>query len=96
MIFREKYRPVEGHEIRDIPDGTEVIVERRHYEYTKGYPLESSYYRAIIGSHMTVSGMMKHMTPEPNMDFPDIPEWQVPLYAENMGEIMQLWIRREK
>lgn len=89
------YRPLESHEIQDLSDGTEVIVEMRHWEYKHGYPLESSYYRAIIGHHMTCAGVMADMIAEPDIFFPEFPSWQGRIYAQN-DNVMQLWIKEEQ
>ena len=86
------YRQLESYEINDLPDGTEVIVETKHWESKRGFPLEPTFNRAIIGHHMTCAGIMADMVSEPNFEFPEIPKWQGRIYAANSGN-MQLWIR---
>ena len=81
--------PIQSMDIPNLADGTEVIVERRNWD-KNGYPIESDFYRAIIGHHMTVSGLMADMTAEPNFEFPNIPQWQGRIYAEN-NNVFQLW-----
>ena len=85
--------PIQSMDIPNLADGTEVIVERRNWD-KNGYPIESDFYRAIIGHHMTVSGLMADMTAEPNFEFPNIPQWQGKIYAEN-SNTMQLWRKGE-
>ena len=51
------YIPIQSADINKLTDGTEVIVECRHWD-RNGYPMESDFYRAIIGHHMTVSGLI--------------------------------------
>ena len=87
------YIPIQSRDINSLADGTEVIVECRHWD-RNGYPMESDFYRAIIGHHMTVSGLMADMTAEPNFEFPIIPPWQGKIYAQN-SNVMQLWKRGE-
>lgn len=55
--------------------GDIVIVEDIRYDFN-GKWLPSQYYRCICGEHKTVSGMMKHLTPAPDDEFPLIPPWQ--------------------
>lgn len=83
--------PIQSMDIPSLADGTEVIVERRNWD-KNSYPIESDFYRAIIGHHMTVSGLMADMTAEPNFEFPKIVPWQGKIYAQNSGT-MQLWIK---
>jgi hypothetical protein len=87
--------PILSHEIGSLKDGTEVIVETKRWDAKTGYPRDSIYYRAIIGHHMTVAGIAVDMKSEPNWEFPLIPPWQCPIYAQNTGT-MQLWKRSEK
>ena len=86
------YIPIQSKDINSLPDGTEVIVERKNWNKS-GYPMESDFYPAIIGHHMTVSGLIADMTAEPNFEFPKIPPWQGRIYAQNNG-MMQLWIKK--
>ena len=79
----------------DLHVGDIVIYERKHFDYKKGFPLESTFYRTIVGEHKTVSGMMFHLVNEPNLEFPQIAPWQGRwTYAEN-GEIWQMWSKGE-
>ncbi len=83
------YIPINSADIQSLADGTVVIVERKNWNKS-GYPMESDFYRAIIGHHMTVAGLMADMTAEPNWEFPKIPPWQGKIYAEN-NTVFQLW-----
>ena len=85
------YIPIPSADINKLTDGTEVIVERKNWDKS-GYPMESDFHRAIIGHHMTVSGLMADMTAEPSFEFPNIPPWQGKIYAQN-SNCMQLWIK---
>lgn len=85
------YRHLESREINDLADGTEVIAQTLHWN-AKGYPKPSVFYRAIIGHHKTVSGIMADLTAEPNFRFPDFPPWQGKIYASNSYN-MTLWIK---
>lgn len=89
------YKVLESHKIKDIQDGEEVIVEQKHFEYKRGYPLKSTFYRAIVGHHMTCAGIMADLESEPDFNFPEIPPWQGKIYAENSG-VIQLWVRGEE
>ena len=82
------YKTVTHH---DLHIGDEIIVERKHFDYKRGFPIESDYYRAIVGEHRTVAGMAFHLVSEPSVEFPHIPPWAARwIYAEN-NEIMQMW-----
>ena len=88
------YRMLESTEIKNLQDGAEVIVERKHWEYKTGKPKESTFYRAVAGHHMTCAGIAVDLEAEPNLLFPEFPSWQGKIYAENSG-ITQLWIKEE-
>ena len=80
--------------IRDLAVGDVVIVESKHYDKT-GRPADSDYYRTIVGEHMTVSGMMKHLTSDPDSTLLSIPPWQMGwIYAGN-NAYMQMWRVKE-
>lgn len=80
--------------IRDLAVGDVVIVESKHYDKT-GRPADSDYYRTIVGEHMTVSGVMKHLTSDPDSTFLSIPPWQMGwIYAGN-NAYMQMWRAKE-
>lgn len=51
---------------REMRVGDVVIVERLKFDYKAGFPIDSDYYRAVIGQHDTVSGPQFHMTNEPD------------------------------
>ena len=86
----EGYRRVNANE---LVDGQEVIVETKHYEYKRGYPVESTYYRAIVGHHKTVSGVMAHLTNEPNVEWPSFAPWQGRwIYAGN-DAVTTMWVK---
>ena len=88
----EGYRNVKSPELND---GQEVIVEIRHWDYKTGAPVESDYYRTIVGHHRTVAGMMAHLVAEPTVEWPQIPPWQSRwIYAGNDGQ-MQMWVKEE-
>ena len=73
----------------------EVVVERKHFDYKSGYPVGSSYYRAIVGEHKTVAGPRKHLTNEPNVEFPEVAPWYGRrIYAGNDG-VTQMWRRTD-
>lgn len=59
-----------------INPGEVVIVEVVRYD-PMGKALPSKYYRAVCGEHRTVSGMLKHLTAEPDDEFPLMPPWQL-------------------
>ena len=68
----------------------------KHFDYKKGFPIESDYYRTIVGEHRTVAGMMFHLVNEPTADFPQIAPWAGRwIYAEN-SEVMQMWKKEER
>ena len=80
--------------IRDLAVGDVVIVESKHYDKT-GRPQDSEYFRTVVGEHRTVSGMMKHLTSEPDFTFPMIPPWQMGwIYAGN-DAYTQMWRAKE-
>ena len=80
--------------VSDLNIGDEIILECRHYEYKTGYPIESTYYRTIVGEHRTVSGMMKHIANEPTYEFPNIAPWNGRwIYAGNSAT-EQMWRRK--
>lgn len=79
----------------DLQVGDIVIVEHIRFDYDTGRPVESVYYRAIVGEHMTVGGMMFHLINEPDLSFPNIATWSCGyIYAGNSGTC-QMW-KREK
>ena len=72
--------------------GDEVIMERRHIDH-RGYPAPSDYYRMVVGEHRTVAGPRKHLTADPNVEFPHIPAWGMNwVYASN-DMMTQMWRR---
>ena len=78
----------------DLHVGDEVIVECLRFDYKKGFPIDSDYYRTIAGEHRTVAGMAFHLANEPNIDFPRIAPWQGRwIYAGNNGAT-QMWRKR--
>ena len=78
----------------DLRVGDEIVLERKHFDYKKGNPLDSTYYRTIVGEHKTVSGMMFHLVNEPNVEFPEIAPWYGRwVYAGN-GLTEQMWRRK--
>lgn len=89
--------PDEGYEPVIAPDlhvGDEVILESRRFDYKKGFPIDSEYFRTIVGEHRTVAGMAFHLANEPNIDFPRIAPWQGRwIYAGNDG-VTQMWRKR--
>lgn len=77
-----------------VPIGTVVILERKHFDYKTGRPVESSYYRTIMGEHHTVGGMLRTLHREPNWEWPEIPPWQGSwIYAGNDGTT-QMWVEK--
>lgn len=82
------YSPVE---IPDLHVGDVVIVERKRFDYKTGRPVESEYFRTIVGEHNTVSGRMKHLVSEPTLEWPSMPQWQGRwVYAGN-NAVTQMW-----
>jgi hypothetical protein len=80
---------------KTVPIGTEVILEQKHFDYKKGFPLESTYYRTILREHRTVGGMTRTLFREPNWEWPEIPHWQGNwIYAGNSGT-SQMWVKEE-
>lgn len=76
--------------IHDLNIGDVVIVESKHFDRS-GIPTDSEYFRTVVGEHSTVSGMMKHLTSEPDATFLCIPPWQMGwIYAGN-DSYMQMW-----
>lgn len=91
MIFIDEYEPITG---ADLEDGQEIIYEQKRWHRQKGYPVESTFYRTIVGHHRTVSGDMFHLVPEPDLNFPNIPPWQGGwIYAGN-GHDHQMWRKK--
>lgn len=79
----------------DLQDGQTVIVERLKFEYKHGYPIDSDYFRAIVGHHSTVSGLRAHLVNEPDVYFPQIAPWQSRwIYAGNDGN-HQMWRKKK-
>lgn len=92
MKFYDDYEPING---SDLEDGQEIIVEHKRWDYKSGYPVESLFYRAIVGHHKTVSGDMFHLVNEPDVNFPLIAPWQSRwIYAGNNGNT-QMWRRKK-
>ena len=90
--YEEGWEPVGSN---DLHVGDEVVVERRHFEFKKGYPIESTYYRTIVGEHRLVGGMAFRLTSAPSFEFPDIPKWQQGWCYAGNGELCQMWRRTE-
>ena len=87
----EEFEPVN---INDLHVGDEVILEQKHFTYKYGYPMESTFLRTIVGSHMTVGGEAFHLVNEPNIEFPVFAEWGNDwIYAGNDG-MTQMWRRK--
>lgn len=79
-------------ELRDLPDGTEVIREEYHWD-VRGYPAEHKYHRCVLG---TLDNMFNSriLWAEPNVEFCEIPQWGDHwIYAQN-DPACQLWIRK--
>lgn len=75
----------------DLQVGDIVIVEHKRFDYDTGVPLDSVYYRTVVGKHMTVGGMQFDLTNEPNISFPNITRWPLGwIYAGN-SEVCQMW-----
>lgn len=94
--FRENYRQPDGREIKDLPEGTEVIVERKHWEYKTGAPAPSTFYRSTISGHMTVSGYMRTLHAEPDAYFPELAPWSLGWIYAATDAVTTLWIRKDK
>ena len=86
--MKEGYRQVRT---ADLHVGDIVIMERRHFDYKSGRPVESEYFRAVVGEHMTVAGPALHLKADPSFEWPQIPPWQLGwIYAGN-NELEQMW-----
>lgn len=91
---RPRFTEYEMVGLKDINVGDVVILESKNFDKT-GRPTESEYYRTVVGEHSTVSGMMKHLTSEPDSTFLSIPPWQMGwIYAGN-NAYMQMWRVKE-
>ena len=89
----DDFEPLLSKNIRRLPNGTEVLCRQLHWD-KDSKPTTPTYYRTILGRHMTVSGMMEDLRPEPNADFPETPPWQMGwIYAGNQID-MTLMIRK--
>ena len=90
---------MDGYERVNIPDlhvGDVIIYEQKHFDYKKGFPVESDYYRAVVGEHRTVAGMAFHLTNEPNVEWPQVAPWYSHwIYAEN-GGTCQMWRKKDE
>ena len=79
----------------DLHVGDEVIVEHLRWDYKTGAPVESLFYRSIVGQHMTVSGMQFDLISEPNVYWPEIPPWMTgKIYAGNDNST-KMWMRED-
>ena len=91
-------KPAEGYEAvntNNLNTGDVILLERKHFEKKTGKPVQSTFYRCVVGEHKTVSGMMKHLVNEPDFDWPQIAEWANEwVYAGNDG-VHQMW-KKEK
>lgn len=87
-------KPGEGYEAvieSDLRIGDEVILERRRFEYKTGAPVDSEYFRAIVGEHNTVAGPRKHLVNEPTVAFPLIAPWGARWTYAGNSETQQMW-----
>ena len=97
-LFHDKLRKVYMTEVREMPDGTEIILERKHWDSgTRKHPkweqLPSEWFRTRLGRHMTVSGLMEDLHIDPDLEYPLGDVWQNNwCYAENHTHV-QMWVR---
>lgn len=84
----EQYEQV--HEGR-IHVGDIVIVERLRFDFKTGAPVDSEYYRAVIGQHNTVSGPRYHMTNEPDAEFPAFAPWSGRWIYATADSVTNIW-----
>jgi len=89
----EEYTRVDANNLKV---GDIVIVEHIRFDYDTGTPVDSIYYRAVVGEHMTVGGPMFRLINEPDLSFPNIATWSCGyIYAGNSGTC-QMWKRRKQ
>lgn len=94
-IDKDKFELIPEEEIRKLETGAEVIVESLRWDYTKGSPKESKYYRTIVSGHMTTAGFERTLVADPTWEFPEFARWQLGwIYAENTKTI-RLWRRKK-
>ena len=63
-----------------VPEGTEVIVQERHYD-RRGRPDGEVYYRTRLEYHTTVSGPTPRLISDPDGDWPSVPPWQPDIHG---------------
>ena len=69
-------------------------MERRHYDYKTGAPMESSYYRTVAEEHESYTGPVIHLRNEPTFEFPEIAPWQGGWIYPANGALEQMWRRK--
>ena len=101
-LFHDKLRMVHALEVDRMPDGTEIIWERMHWDSgTRKKPcwkqLPSEWFRCRLGSHMTVSGRLKDLHCEPDLEYPGSDPWAGDwIYADNNPGGWQMWVREKR
>ena len=68
--------PLDYIRARDLPDGTEVIVQRLCRDFKTYAVTEKHWYRAELARRKTVGGPLEYVRSSPNADWPEIPVWQ--------------------
>ena len=89
---------MEGYKIvsrLDLHVGDEVIVEHLRWDFDKGFPIESVYYRAIAEQHKTLAGMEFELVAEPNIEWPNIPPWMRGRICAYNGNDIRMWMKED-
>lgn len=74
--------------LNDQPEGTVLICERLLYDYKRGFPVESKFYRVTVGKR----GRRKVAESNPDINWPEIPPWQ--LGWVDAGSMFRWWRKR--
>ena len=87
----EEYEAVRSAEIRD---GDEIIVEHMRWEYKRGTPVASEYYRTMAqpaGRYGERTHKLRHI---PSVEWPSIAPWQLGwIWADTDGNT-RFWRRK--
>lgn len=100
-LFHDKLRRVSLAEVEKMPDGTEIIWERMHYDSgTRKHPkwekLPSEWFRTRLGRHWTVSGIMKDLHIDPDLEYPDADPWCTDWTYAGNSTMCQMWVREKR
>ena len=90
----------EFEQITTIPngllDGAEVILEQRKFDYKKGFPVQSDFYRCKVETRLRAGSAFRILIPNPDFEFPELPPWQMGWIWSHDRLNSILWIRRQK